>query len=75
MKSNDLHRHFLKEYINGQWTEENMLNIIKYQEVKMNNIMYYGPTPVRKVCSKVLVIASIWAKRGSMFTDGGKTNL
>lgn len=52
-----------------------MLNIIKYQEMKMNIIMYYGPMPVRKACSETLVIASVWEKKEPLFTNGGKTNL
>lgn len=40
-----------------------MLNIIKYQEMKMNTIMFYGPTPDRKAYNEALVIASVWEKR------------
>lgn len=52
-----------------------MLDIIKYQEMKMNTIMYYGSIPVIKACSEILVIASVWEKKEPLFADGGKTNL
>lgn len=52
-----------------------MLNITKYQEMKMNTIMSSGPTSVRKASHETLAIASAWERSEPLFATGGHINL